>query len=265
MALVFAATIADAGLTPPRPGDGRTDRRRGDRSVIFLPAMAALYERQGWRTAELVAPSRRWLSCRSWWRRSATIQRTWELPRTCSPGGPQLRAIDTTGAASRAYVLGRGGTHQDVPGLGRCSRSVRTTNGLIGTHFVPSPIITACLRPPQPGRWRWSGSSISPERRSGVLADRIDPRPLLSVITSSAASACWRCPGCSRTPCAEQRRSSLSTAWIGRRRCRPRRRCAEKRSECPERSCRLGVRRDEFGAAVASGAAGDRPLYTTCS
>ena len=29
-----------------------------------------------------------------------------------------------------------------------------STNGLIGTHFIPAPTTTACRRPPRPGCWR---------------------------------------------------------------------------------------------------------------
>ena len=104
MALVFAATIANRWFV----------RRRGlvmgvltaagaTGQLIFLPVMAALTERQGWRTASLVVT----FAALAVVPFVVLVLRDYPEERGVTaygapPGQPQQRAIDSTGAASRA-------------------------------------------------------------------------------------------------------------------------------------------------------------------
>jgi MFS family permease len=185
MALVFAATIANRWFV----------RRRGlvmgvltaagaTGQLIFLPVMAALTERQGWRTASLVVT----FAALAVVPFVVLVLRDYPEDRGVTaygapPGQPQQqRAIDSTGAASRAVRALAEAAHTKTfwalaGGFAICGA---TTNGLIGTHFVPSahdhgmPATTAAGLLALVGIFDIAGTVVS-----GVLTDRIDPRLLL--------------------------------------------------------------------------------------
>jgi MFS family permease len=184
MALVFAATIANRWFV----------RRRGlvmgvltaagaTGQLIFLPVMAALTERHGWRTASLVVT----FAALAVVPFVVLVLRDYPEDRGVTaygapPGRPQPRAIDSTGAASRALrALAEAARTRTFWALaGGFAICGATTNGLIGTHFVPSahdhgmPATTAAGLLALVGIFDIAGTVVS-----GVLTDRIDPRLLL--------------------------------------------------------------------------------------
>ena len=97
-----------------------------------------------------------------------------------------------------------------------------STNGLIGTHFIPlcarfrHGAVPAAAVLAMMGAFDFVGTI-----GSGWLSDRFDSRWLLFCITACAACRCWRCrsPTSRSTGC---RCSRCSTAWTGSRPCRPR-------------------------------------------
>jgi hypothetical protein len=160
------------------------------------------------------------------------------------PGRPQAPAIHSTGAASRAVrALADAARTKTFWALaGGFAICGATTNGLIGTHFVPSahdhgmPETTAAGLLALVGIFDIAGTIVS-----GVLTDRIDPRLLLVCYYFFRGVGLLVLPWLLSTPCGRAFFcSSSSTGWTGWPPCRPRRRCAEKRSERRERSCSAG-------------------------
>jgi len=147
MALVFAATIANRWFV----------RRRGlvmgvltaagaTGQLIFLPVMAALTERQSWRTASLVVT----FAALAVIPFVLVVLRDYPEDRGVTaygapPGRPQPPAIDSTGAASRAVrALADAARTKTFWALaGGFAICGATTNGLIGTHFAPAAFFTS--------------------------------------------------------------------------------------------------------------------------
>jgi MFS family permease len=184
MAMVFAATIANRWFV----------RRRGlvmgvltaagaTGQLIFLPVMAVLTERHSWRAASLVVT----FAALTVVPFVVAVLRDYpeDLGVTAygaPPGRPQAPAIHSTGAASRAVrALADAARTKTFWALaGGFAICGATTNGLIGTHFVPSahdhgmPETTAAGLLALVGIFDIAGTIVS-----GVLTDRIDPRLLL--------------------------------------------------------------------------------------
>ena len=135
-----------------------------------------------------------------------------------------------------------------------------TTNGLIGTHFIPAandhgmPTTVAAGLLATVGVLDVAGTIFS-----GWLTDRVDPRLLLVVYyigrglsllllpVVALAARRSRAPGC----------SSSSTAWTGWPPCRRPSCCAESTSAPGPRSCSAGCSPShQLGAAVAAAGAG---------
>ena len=207
--------------------------------------MAALTERQGWRTASLVVT----FAALAVVPFVVLVLRDYPEDRGVTaygapPGRPQPRAIDSTGAASRALrALAEAARTRTFWALaGGFAICGATTNGLIGTHFVPSahdhgmPATTAAGLLALVGIFDIAGTVVS-----GVLTDRIDPRLLLVCYYFFRGVGLLVLPWLLSTPCTRACScSSSSTVWIGWPRCHPRRPFAEKRSERPARSCSAG-------------------------
>jgi len=152
--------------------------------LIFLPVMAALTEQQGGRTASLVVT----FAALAVVPFVVLVLRDYPEDRGVTaygapPGQPQQqRAFDSTGAASRAVrALAEAARTKTFWALaGGFAICGATTNGLIGTHFVPSahdhgmPATTAAGLLALVGIFDIAGTVVS-----GVLTDRIDPRLLL--------------------------------------------------------------------------------------
>jgi MFS family permease len=184
MAMVFAATIANRWFV----------RRRGlvmgvltaagaTGQLIFLPVMAALVERQSWRAASLVVT----FAALAVVPFVVAVLRDYPEDRGVTaygapPGRPQPTAIHSTGAASRAVrALAEAARTKTFWALaGGFAICGATTNGLIGTHFVPSAHDHGMSQTTAAGLLALVGIfDIAGTIASGVLTDRIDPRLLL--------------------------------------------------------------------------------------
>jgi predicted MFS family arabinose efflux permease len=185
MALVFAATVANRWFV----------RRRGmvmgiltagsaTGQLIFLPVMAWAADRHGWRAASLLIavaalvvvplvllfvrdfPSERGVA--------AYGAELADIPETRHATGAAQRAIGALLTASRTKTF-----WALAGGFAICGAS---TNGLIGTHFVPAahdhglPTTTAAGLLAVVGIFDIVGTVAS-----GVLTDRVNPRILLCV------------------------------------------------------------------------------------
>jgi MFS family permease len=184
MALVFAATIANRWFV----------RRRGlvmgvltaagaTGQLIFLPVMAALTERQSWRTASLVVT----FAALAVIPFVLVVLRDYPEDRGVTaygapPGRPQPPAIHSTGAASRAVrALADAARTKTFWALaGGFAICGATTNGLIGTHFVPAAHDHGMGETTAAGLLAVVGIfDIVGTIGSGWLTDRYDPRLLL--------------------------------------------------------------------------------------
>jgi len=191
MALVFAAVVTDTWFVHRRGlVAGILTAGSATGQLIFLPFMAVLTQRSGWRSASLLVAVAALMAVPlvlRWLRNSpadlgvtpygsAPPLGDVHPPPVDSPPirlvNPARRAIQTLVAASRQRTF-----WALVAGFAICGA---TTNGLIGTHFIPSahdhgmPETTAAGLLAVVGIFDVVGTIAS-----GWLTDRIDPRLLL--------------------------------------------------------------------------------------
>jgi predicted MFS family arabinose efflux permease len=191
MALVFAAVVTDTWFVHRRGlVAGILTAGSATGQLIFLPLMAVLTQRSGWRAASLLVAAAALIAVPlvlRWLRNSpadlgvqpygyvAALGDVQPAPmeRTSKPGvNPARRAVETLRSASR-----RGMFWALVAGFAICGAS---TNGLVGTHFIPSahdhgmPETTAAGLLAVVGVFDVVGTIAS-----GWLTDRVDPRLLL--------------------------------------------------------------------------------------
>jgi MFS family permease len=185
MALVFAATVADNWFIKRRglvvgilTAGGATGQ------LVFLPLIAQLVQTHGWRTATLLVAGAA----------LAVVPLVLIFIRNrpedldVTPFGapehwtPTPRA--TGNAAKRALaVLGRAAKHRTfwalVAGFAICGA---TTNGLVGTHFIPSAHDHGMQETVAAGLLAVVGIfDIVGTIASGWLTDRVNPRILLAI------------------------------------------------------------------------------------
>ena len=227
--------------------------------LIFLPVMAWLTERYGWRAASLVVT----VAALAVVPFVVLVLRDYPedlgVTRTAPRRVGRNAAITRPEPRAGRCAPGRRGTDQDVLGAGRWLCHLRRHHQRSDRHPLRA------LRPrPRHAETTAAGllalvgifesSARSPPACSPTGSTRACCWPST---TSSAVSVCWCCPGCCRTPCTPAcSRSSSSTGWTGWRPCRRRRRCAEKRSVVRHDRLRLGVRRTSARRGLASAAAG---------
>lgn len=198
MALVFAATIANRWFVRHRGVVmGALTAAQATGQLVFLPVMAALSDRSGWRAATLVVAGAAVvviplvaLFLRDDPRDVGVRPYGEEAP--LAPDGPDLSPgqihEDVTTAGPNAAVValralrtasGRASFWALAIGFAICGA---TTNGLVGTHFVPAahdhgmPSTTAASVLALVGIFDILGTVAS-----GYLTDRFDPRLLLAV------------------------------------------------------------------------------------
>ncbi|GII54774.1 MFS transporter [Planotetraspora thailandica] len=183
MALVFAATLTDRWFVRHRGlVTGILTAGGATGQLVFLPVLAHLAEMQGWRTASLTVSAAA----------LAVVPLVWFLLRD-TPEEIGLTAFGATeprerppggGAAARALrVLGQAARQRRfwylVGGFAICGAS---TNGLVGTHFIPAAHdhgmgeTTAASLLAVIGVFDIAGTVAS-----GWLSDRVDSRILLTV------------------------------------------------------------------------------------
>lgn len=185
MALVFAATIADQWFVKSRglvvgvlTAGGATGQ------LVFLPLVANMVETNGWRNASLIvaAASLAVVPLVLVFLRNRPqdlgvapygAPLTW-TPPTPVTGNPAKRAISTLARASRHRTF-----WALVAGFAICGA---TTNGLVGTHFIPSAHDHGMEQTVAAGLLALVGIfDIVGTIASGWLTDRYNPRILLAV------------------------------------------------------------------------------------
>jgi MFS family permease len=182
MALAFVATITGRWFVKHRGlVTGVLTAAGATGQLIFLPVLASLTAAHGWRTASLTvaATSLAVVPMVVWLLRDhpadvglAPYGATEIVPKVVSTGAAK-RAIGSLRRASRS-----GAFWALVVGFAICGAS---TNGLIGTHFIPAahdhgmPETTAAGLLALIGIFDIAGTVFS-----GWLTDRIDPRMLLA-------------------------------------------------------------------------------------
>jgi len=191
MALVFAAVVTDTWFIHRRGlVAGILTAGSATGQLIFLPFTALLTERSGWRAASLLVAGAALLAVPMvlrWLRNSPAdlgvqpygyvaplgdVQPA-PLERPTTPGvSPARRAIQTLRSASRQRTF-----WALVVGFAICGA---TTNGLIGTHFIPSAHDHGMQETTAAGLLAVVGVfDIVGTIASGWLSDRVDPRLLL--------------------------------------------------------------------------------------
>jgi MFS family permease len=191
MALVFAAVVTDTWFVHRRGlVAGILTAGSATGQLIFLPFMAVLTERSGWRAASLLVAAAALIAVPlvlRWLRNSpgdlgvapygyvAPLGDIQPLPveRAFRPGAnPARRAVQTLLSASRNRMF-----WALVAGFAICGA---TTNGLIGTHFIPSAHDHGMPETIAAGLLAVVGVfDVVGTIASGWLTDRFDPRLLL--------------------------------------------------------------------------------------
>ncbi len=186
MALVFAAMITDRWFLKRRGlVSGILTAGSATGQLIFLPVVAHLVDASGWRTASLVIAASAlavvplvllWLRDRP-----ADIATTpfgapegYLAPVPIRAGvNPARAAVDALLSASRVRTF-----WALVVGFAICGA---TTNGLIGTHFIPSAHDRGMAETTAAGLLAVVGIfDVVGTIASGWLTDRVDPRYLLA-------------------------------------------------------------------------------------
>jgi MFS family permease len=192
MALVFAATVTDTWFAKRRGlVSGVLTAGSATGQLIFLPVIAVAAEDYGWRIASLIIASGALLVV------PLVLALLRDRPSDLGVGryGEPDPAVETATAPAGRAPRGEGAAALALRALRDASR-VRafwalvagfaicgaTTNGLVGTHFIPSahdhgmPQTTAAGLLAVVGVFDIAGTVLS-----GWLTDRVNPRILLAV------------------------------------------------------------------------------------
>lgn len=186
MALVFAATVAQRWFVARRGlVMGVLTAGSATGQLVFLPVMAWLVEHHGWRAASLVVSVAA----------LAVVPLVWLLLRDhpadlglraygADPGSPLTRPARSVVPPARAAVDAlRHASHRPafwllVGGFAICGA---TTNGLVGTHFIPAAHDHGMGQTTAAGLLALVGVfDIVGTIGSGWLSDRVDARLLLA-------------------------------------------------------------------------------------
>lgn len=187
MALVFAALIADRWFLK-RKGliTGVLTAGSATGQLIFLPIVATVATDQSWRTASLIIAGLALAVVPI----TAIFLRNSPADLGMTPYGSPADALPTpppkslVNPAKRAIqVLGRAAKVRTfwalVAGFAICGA---TTNGLIGTHFIPSAHDHGMAEPVAAGLLAVVGIfDVVGTIASGYLTDRVNPRILLAI------------------------------------------------------------------------------------
>ncbi|WP_327090614.1 MFS transporter [Nonomuraea sp. NBC_01738] len=186
MALVFVATITERWFVRHRGlVTGVLTAAGATGQLIFLPVLAHLAEGPGWRVASLaVAACALAVVPFVWWLLRDRPEDVGTTALGAEPGASRTAAADGTNAAVRALSVLRSAARTRAfwflaAGFAICGAS---TNGLVGTHFIPAahdhgmPQATAAGLLALVGIFDVAGTIAS-----GWLSDRVDSRILLGV------------------------------------------------------------------------------------
>ncbi|GAA1620631.1 MFS transporter [Nonomuraea maheshkhaliensis] len=186
MALVFAATVVDRWFVRHRGlVTGVLTAAGATGQLVFLPVLAQLAQGPGWRFASLtVAVAALAVVPFVWW---LLRDRPEDVGTTALGADPEaapaapaakvnaaVRAVSVLASAARTrpfWLL--------AGGFAICGAS---TNGLVGTHFIPAAHDHGMAQPVAAGLLAVIGIfDIAGTIASGWLSDRIDPKVLLGV------------------------------------------------------------------------------------
>jgi MFS family permease len=182
MALGFVATIANRWFVRQRGlVTGVLTAGGAAGNLIFLPVLARLTENHGWRAAALtVACAALAVVPLVWWRLRdhpaelgvGPYGGEYEQPKPIAPAGAARIALRALGQAARTrpfWLL--------AGGFAICGA---TTNGLVGTHFIPAAHDHGMAETTAAGLLALVGLfDIAGTIASGWLTDRVDSRLLL--------------------------------------------------------------------------------------
>ncbi|MEO3800237.1 MFS transporter [Nonomuraea sp. B1E8] len=185
MALVFAATVVDRWFVRHRGlVTGVLTAGGATGQLVFLPVLAHLAQGPGWRFASLtVAAAALAVVPFVWWLLRDRPEDVGTTALGAQPGAVRtapstanaaLRAVTVLAAAARTrpfWML--------AGGFAICGAS---TNGLVGTHFIPAAHDHGMAEPVAAGLLAVIGIfDIVGTVASGWLSDKIDPKVLLGV------------------------------------------------------------------------------------
>ncbi|NBE95340.1 MFS transporter [Nonomuraea sp. KC401] len=185
MALVFAATVVDRWFVRHRGlVTGVLTAAGATGQLVFLPVLAHLAQGPGWRFASLtVAAAALVVVPFVWWLLRDRPEDVGTTALGAEPGAARpeprtgnaaVRAVTVLAAAARTrpfWLL--------AGGFAICGAS---TNGLVGTHFIPAAHDHGMAEPVAAGLLAVIGIfDIVGTVASGWLSDKIDPKVLLGV------------------------------------------------------------------------------------
>lgn len=268
MALVFAATVADNWFIKRRGlVVGVLTAGSATGQLVFLPFIAILVEQQGWRQASLLVAAGALLVVPLvllFLRNNPIDIRTtpYGAPDDYvfepKPRGNAMKlAITTLVKASKVRTF-----WALVAGFAICGA---TTNGLIGTHFIPSAHDHGMAETTAAGLLAVVGIfDIIGTIASGWLTDRVNPRILLAIYYAFRGVGLLALPfllSATVQPCNHPSSSSSSfMASIGWQPCRPRSRCVASSSAKTAPSSSVGSSRPTKSAPRSP-----RPLLALCA
>ncbi|GGT09926.1 MFS transporter [Nonomuraea spiralis] len=199
MALVFAATVTDRWFVRHRGlVTGILTAAGATGQLVFLPVLASLAEGPGWRAASLtVAGAALAVVPFVWW---LLRDRPEEVGTTAL--GAEAGAVRTApaagNAAARALTVLRSAARTRAfwflaGGFAICGMS---TNGLVGTHFIPAAHDHGMAEPVAAGLLAIIGVfDIVGTVASGWLSDKVDPKLLLGVYYALRGLSLMLLPG----------------------------------------------------------------------
>ncbi|RVX43481.1 sugar phosphate permease [Nonomuraea polychroma] len=185
MALVFAATVVDRWFVRHRGlVTGILTAAGATGQLIFLPVLAHLAQGPGWRVASLaVAGSALAVVPFVWWLLRDHPEDVGTTALGAEPGAVRTEPSKTNAALRAVTVLAQAARTRPfwllAGGFAICGMS---TNGLVGTHFIPAAHDHGMAEPVAASLLAVIGIfDIVGTVASGWLSDRVDPKVLLGV------------------------------------------------------------------------------------
>ncbi|MGP3958976.1 MFS transporter [Nonomuraea sp. 3N208] len=185
MALVFAATVVDRWFVRHRGlVTGILTAAGATGQLIFLPVLAHLAQGPGWRVASLaVAGSALAVVPFVWWLLRDHPEDVGTTALGAEPGAVRTEPSKVNAAVRAVTVLARAARTRPfwllAGGFAICGMS---TNGLVGTHFIPAAHDHGMAEPVAASLLAVIGIfDIVGTVASGWLSDKMDPKVLLGV------------------------------------------------------------------------------------
>ncbi|GAA3226349.1 MFS transporter [Nonomuraea helvata] len=185
MALVFAATVVDRWFVRHRGlVTGVLTAAGATGQLIFLPVLAQLAEGPGWRFASLtVSGAALAVVPFVWWLLRDRPEDVGTTALGADPGAVRTQPSTVNAAVRAVTVLASAARTRPfwllAGGFAICGAS---TNGLVGTHFIPAAHDHGMAEPVAAGLLAVIGIfDIAGTIASGWLSDKIDPKVLLGV------------------------------------------------------------------------------------